>query len=166
MFAHSLFGIFLHPGVEGAEDFQTVGIHIVWFAVLLHVLVAPSIQRVCLPCQRVDAVLHEVPRRVFAPFRFLCHHVLAQEFAEIRCYAVFVVGALEVEGQRLLRSHEVFAAGYLSRLEHLSEHHVASLAASVGIAHGVEERGVLAESYQRGGLFELEVFGLLAEIHV
>ena len=163
---YGLFGVALHARVDGGEYLQSVGIDVVWLAVLLPVLVAPSAERVVLPVGRVLRVFCHVPRCVLASLRLLCHHVSAQEVAEVGGDAVLVVGYVEVESERLGGVGGIFRLAEIARLGHLLQHHVASLAAALGVAHGVEVGGVLAQSHQCGGLGHGEVLRLFAEIGV
>ena len=54
LLSHGFLGILLHTRVDGGVYAQTVGIYIIRFAVALHILVAPTIERVLCPCYRVD----------------------------------------------------------------------------------------------------------------
>ena len=79
----SLFSIFLHACIDGGIDFQTIGIDVIRFTVAFEVLIAPSVKRVLLPSNGVDDILAFVPVWISIALRFLGHHILAQELAEI-----------------------------------------------------------------------------------
>ena len=161
-----LFGVALHARVDGGVDLESVGVQVVGLAVLLEVLVAPAVERVVDPGYGVEHVLALVPRGVVAEVGALGRHVDAEHLAEVGCRAVLVVGAVEVEGEGLCGVALVFGVGEVASLDHLSEHDVAAAAAAVGVAHGVVERGVLAESDEGCGLTDGEVDGFLVEVGV
>ena len=77
-----------------------------------------------------------------------------------------MVGTVEVEGKGFGRILGVLRAVHITCLHHLLQHHVSSFPTAVGIAHGVEERGVLAESDEGGCLAHRQVFGLFVEVSV
>ena len=144
MLLDSLLGISLHPGIYGGVDLQTVSIEVVRLTVFFSVLVTPSVQRVKLPVQRVDVVFHHVPRLVVGPVRLLGHHVSAQEVAEINGYTVLVVSHMELQVQRLGSILVEVGLGDISRLDHLVQHYIAALGATLRVANGIEIRRVLA----------------------
>ena len=71
--------------------FQSVCINVIWCAVLLEVLVAPSIQRVGFPVDGVTIESHIIPRGVVASFRTFGHHIQTQEITEIHRHTVLMV---------------------------------------------------------------------------
>ena len=77
-----------------------------------------------------------------------------------------MVGHVEVEVERLYRVVTILLVGDISRLHHLLQHHIAAVATTIGIAHGIEIRWILTQSHKRGSLVEGEVLGLLSEICV
>ena len=166
MLVDCLLGIFLHTAVYRGEHSQTVGIDVIGGAVLLEVLVAPAIEGICVPGYRVDDKLHSVPRRIVGAHGALGGHILAEELAQIGGCAVLMVGTVEVEGKGFGRILGILRAVHIACLHHLLQHHVSSFPAAVGIAHGVEERGVLAESDEGGCLAHRQVFGLFVEVSV
>ena len=77
-----------------------------------------------------------------------------------------MVDAVEVEFQGLGGFLVVFSFCELASLDHLGEHHVAALAATFGLTHGVEVGGVFAHAHEGGTFAEAEVFRSLAEVDV
>ena len=73
--------------------------------------------------------------------------------------------AVEIESQLLARVCLIFTFGNITGLQHLPENHIAPLAATFRVSHGVKVRRVLAQSHQRGSLTQGQVTGVLAEIH-
>ena len=61
MFIASLLGIFLHARINGRVDLQSVCIYIIGGTIFLPVLITPSEQRVVLPPDAVNMVLHLTP---------------------------------------------------------------------------------------------------------
>ena len=55
-----------------------------------------------------------------------------------------MVGYVEIEVERLRRVVTIFLFGDISGLHHLLKHHIATVAASVGIAHWIKIRRILA----------------------
>ena len=76
VFAFGLFAIRLHVGVDGRKDLQAVSVDVIVRAILLRMLVAPTIQWVGLPSQRVIIVLLILPRSIVVPVRLVGHHPL------------------------------------------------------------------------------------------
>ena len=54
MLQHGLLGILLHARVDCRKNFQAVGINIITFAVLLEILITPTVQRIVFPCHRIN----------------------------------------------------------------------------------------------------------------
>ena len=71
MFGHSFFGILLHTAVYCRIYLQAIGIQVVVLSVFLHILIAPSEQRIILPIQRIFIVLLHLPTSVIDLIRFL-----------------------------------------------------------------------------------------------
>ena len=167
MFEHCFLGIALHARVDGGEDTQSVGIDVVRVSVALEVLVAPSEERVLLPCDGVDDELRAFPCRIVFRLWLFRHHILAYVFAEIGCYALLqraLVRLLEFELYGLCCILLVFSLRDISCFLHLCQHHIAALAAAVGVSHGIEVRRVLAESDESGSLCHSEVFRVFVEV--
>ena len=77
-----------------------------------------------------------------------------------------MVGDVEIEVERLRRVVTILLFGDISSLHHLLKHHIATVAASVGIAHWIIIRRILAQSYQCSCLIEGEVLRFLTKICV
>ena len=163
---HSLLGISLHTRIDSGVHLQAVGVEVVRRTVLLAILVAPSVKRIAYPSYRVDDILALVPRRIVGTLRTLGRHVHTQELAQVRRYAILVVGAVEVERERRLDVLRILGIGDIARLAHLVEHHVATLATTVGITHGIEQRRVLAQADERSSLLNIKVARLLIKIGI
>ena len=166
MLINSLFGILLHARIDGGVDLQTVGVEVIRLAVLAMVLVAPTIERVGLPSDRVDDILILVPRGIVVDGRTLRHHVAAQELAEVRGGAVFMVGAMEVEDERFVTRLLALSLREIASLLHLRENDVATVATALGIAHRVEQRRVLAKTDERCRLLNVQFARFFIKIGV
>ena len=166
MFLHSLLSILLHTRVNGGEDAQSVGIYIIMFAVALHVLITPTVERILAPGNRVDGELPLVPRGIVVALGLFCHHVLAQELLEIVGRAFHCLGSLVVESQWHLAGLVILRARDVAALEHLLQNHVAARQASLLVLQRIKQRRVLAESYEHGSLTEVEVARFLAEVGI
>ena len=166
MLGHGLFGILLHARVDGSVYLQSVGIEVVLLAVLLGVLLAPAVEGVVLPVERVFVVLLHLPAAVVGLVGLLGRQHRAQVFAEIGRGAFLVVHAVVLQLQGQCLQGVALSLGQVARLAHLVEHHVAASAGTLSAAHGVEERRVLAHTHQRGGFFDLEVLGVASEVSV
>ena len=46
MLVGGILGVFLHAGVDGGIDFQSIGIDAIVLAITLHVFIAPTVQRI------------------------------------------------------------------------------------------------------------------------
>ena len=166
MLIDCLFGILLHARIDGGVDLQTVGVEVIRLTVLAMVLVAPTIERVGLPGDGVDDILILVPRGIVVDSRALRHHVAAQELAEVRGGAVFMVGAMEVEDERFVARLLALSLREIACLLHLREHDVATVATALGIANGVEQRRVFAKTDERRRLLNVQFARLLIKIGV
>ena len=138
MFAYSLLSVFLHTRIDGGINLQAIGIDTIGFAIFLIILVAPSVQRVCLPVDGVNVILDHVPRRIIRTLGLLRHDIATQEVTEINSYAILVVSHMEFQIQRLSGIFLKLLIRQISRLFHLAEHYVATLLRTVWIAHRVE----------------------------
>ena len=58
----------------------------------------------------------------------------------------------------------VLLVSYISSLAHLVQYHIATFAATLRITHRIEQRRILAESYQCCCLLKRKVLGVLIEI--
>ena len=163
---YSLFGISLHTAVHGGKHLQSITIYIIWRTILLEVLVAPSIQRICIPEDGIGNKLSIVPRCIILSFRTGSHQILAQIFAQVGSRTILMVGTVEVERERFCRILAVFSMIQIARLLHLREHHVSSVAGTLRIAHRVEERRVLAETDERSRLGEGKILRFLIKIGI
>ena len=119
MLVDGLLGIALHTAVDGGEHLQAVGIDIIVGAVLLVVLVAPSVERVAVPGNGVDDKLHMVPRGVVGTLRPFGHHVLTQKLAQVGGGAVLVVRTVEIERERFFGILIIFTPRHVPHLQHL-----------------------------------------------
>ena len=163
---HGLLGVLLHTRVDGRIYFKPVGVNVVVRAVALHVLLAPAVERVVLPHERIHVVLRSLPSAVIVGVGAFRHHDAAQVFAQIGGKAFLVVDAVEVEPERFLAETFHFFLREVSRLAHLLQHHVAPLAATLRLAHRIKVRGVFTHAHQRGGFERGEVARLFAEIYL
>ena len=165
MVTFGLLTIFLHSAVDSRIDFQAVGVDVVVRAVLLRVLVAPSVQRVGLPSERVIIILLILPRCIVVPFRFVGHHPLAQQFAEIRRDTFLMVCHMETcHVERFgLRFFHLFT-GDVTTFIHLRKHEVTAVFATFRKANGIEIRRVLAHAHQRGTFLQSQVNGVFRKI--
>ena len=77
-----------------------------------------------------------------------------------------MVSAMESEHDGLGRILFILCFGQIAGLEHLSQHHIASLLTALGIADRIEERGILAQTDEQCCLVEGQVLGLLIKIGV
>ena len=166
MLGHGLFGILLHARVDGSVYLQSVGIEVVLLAVLLGVLLAPAVEGVVLPVERVFVVLLHLPAAIFGLDGLLGRQHRTQVFAEVGRRSFLVVHAVVLQLQGQCLQGVALSLGQVARLAHLVEHHVAASAGTLSAAHGVEERRVLAHAHQRGGFFDLEVLGVASEVGV
>ena len=99
---HRLLGIFLHAAVDGGIDFQSVGIHIVMLSFAVGILVAPAIQRVGLPSQRVFIEILPLPTGIITALWLLGHKYAAKHLTQIGCTSLLVIYAMEFQRERLL----------------------------------------------------------------
>ena len=169
MVIHGLFGKLLHAAINSGIHFQAVGREIIGFSIPFPVLVAPSVQWVCLPSDAVIDILILVPAgiaRLVIPVRSLGHHIETQELPEIGGRAILVVYAMEIQLQRFHPFLVILRLGKISHFQHLGQHHVTPLAGTLRIAHGVEKGRILAKSHQRGALADIELRRLLVEISI
>ncbi len=165
MLAHGLFGISLHPGVDGGVYLKTVVVYVVARAVGLAGLFNPAIERICGPRYGIVNILLGIPRRIIVLLRLFGREIAAQFLAEVGSKAVLVVHALEVECQRLGLQAFQFGLGEHIGLVHLLEHHVAAVAGALRLTHRVEIGRVLNHAYKRGCLQGIELPRLLVEVH-
>ncbi len=166
VFPHGGLSIHLHAAVHGGEHLESVGVDVVRSAVFVHILVAPAIQRVGFPGNRVLVILHLVPRRIVLGVWFLGHEIAPEKLAEVCSDAVIVVSHVKIELQRFCRIAHILVVGQVAGLFHLREHHVATLAAPFGIAHGVEIGRILAQSDEHGRLGDGQILWFLIKIGV
>jgi len=166
VFFHRFFGIFLHARVDGGVYFQSVGVNVVIRTVFLVILLAPSVQWVCFPCQRIFVILLHLPAAVIATARLAGGHHAAQVFAEVSGKALFVVHTVVFQRKGQLLQRVALFFGNVIGLAHLVEHHVASAARAFVETHRVEERRVFAHAHQRGGFFYFQFRRFATEIGV
>ena len=161
---NSLFGIFLHAAVQCGVDLQAVGVDIVGSSLAVHVLVAPAIERVLFPCQRVLVELLFLPVGIVAAGRFLCHEHEPQVVAQVGAVSVVVADAMEVEAQRTVAQFLALCRGQVAGLLHLQQYHVAAFDAAFRMPYGIVVAGVLAHADEQGALACVELHRLLAEV--
>ena len=77
-----------------------------------------------------------------------------------------MVCTVEAQLYGLCRCLVILRLGDVSSLQHLLQHHVATLQAALLVPHGIEIGRVLAQAYQQGCLLYGQIFRLLAEICV
>ena len=77
-----------------------------------------------------------------------------------------MVCTVEVQRQRFGSIPAILTPAEITCLHHLREHHIASVACTVRIAYRIEERRVLAQSYQGSRLAERQVLRLLIKIGI
>ena len=97
MLVHGIFGVLLHPTVDGSKHFQAVGIDVVGLAVLLQVLITPSVKGVVGPCNGVVNILRLVPFGVVALVGTLGHEIQTKELAEVSGRSILMVGTVKVQ---------------------------------------------------------------------
>ena len=122
MVIHGLFGKLLHAAINSGIHFQAVGIEIIGFSIPFPVLVAPSVQWVCLPSDAVIDILILVPAgiaRLVIPVRSLGHHIETQELPEIGGRAILVVYAMEIQLQGFHPLLVILRLGEISHFQHL-----------------------------------------------
>ena len=132
----------------------------------LIVLVAPSIERIILPLDRIHRKLGTVPGWIITTIRTLSHHILAKELTQISSRTILMVGTVEIECQRLSSILAILAPAQISRLHHLRKNHISALPRSLRIANRIEERRILAQSDERCRLTEGQILRFLIKIGI
>ena len=135
---HGLFGGALHSAVDRSVNFQAVGVEVVLASVGL------------------------------AVGRHPLFHELADVFAQVGRQALVVAagGEVDLHRNRLERVRLLF--GEVVAALHLVDDSVAPVQRGLfaPFARRVVEPWVFAHAHQRGGLFDRQLLGLLAEVHV
>ena len=155
MFQHSFLSITLHTGVDGGENTKTIIVDVIWMAIALQVLVAPTIKGVFLPGDGIDDKLGFFPTGIVFLLGLHGHHILTDIFTEIGGDAVLqlaLVGLAEMQLHRLSGKTVVIGLGDITAFLHLGKDDVAAFTAALGITNGIVVRWVLAQTNKRGGL--------------
>ena len=166
MLIHSLFRILLYTAIDSCKHLQSITVYIIWRTILLIVLVAPSIERIILPLDRIHHKLGTVPGWIITTLRTLSHHILAKELTQISSRTILMVGTVEIECQRLSSILAILAPAQISRLHHLRKNHISALPRSLRIANRIEERRILAQSDERCRLTEGQILRFLIKIGI
>ena len=166
MLIHSLFRILLYTAIDSCKHLQSITVYIIWRTILLIVLVAPSIERIILPLDRIHHKLGTVPGWIITTLRTLSHHILAKELTQISSRTILMVGTVEIERQRLSSILTILAPAQISRLHHLRKNHISALPRSLRIANRIEERRILAQSDERCRLTEGQILRFLIKIGI
>ena len=89
MIGNCVLRIFLHMGVDGRINFQSIFIKIVISTICFFVFRNPSITGIAQPADRIGHVI--IRAVVIVPFRLISHHGLAQIFSEISSQSAVVI---------------------------------------------------------------------------
>ena len=77
-----------------------------------------------------------------------------------------MVGTVEIERQRLSSILTILAPAQIPSLHHLRKNHISTFTGSLRIAHGIEERRILAQSNERCRLTEGQILRFLIKIGI
>ena len=164
MLGNSLLSIFLHTAVDGGIDLQAIGVNVVGSSVSIVVLVAPTIDWVAFPSNRVFIELLVLPGSIVAANRFLSHQDLTQVVAKISGMPFLVAYAMEVQPKRTLSEFFPLLFCEESCLLHLHQNRIATVYATFWTTNRIEIAGVLAHAYKQGTLASVEVRRILSKV--
>ena len=166
VFGDGLFGILLHAAVDGGVYLESVGVDVVRTSLAVQVLVAPSVDGVLLPRERILVELLLLPGGVVASHGLLSHEHLAQIVAQVGAVPFLMTDAMEVKSERSLPQFFTLFRGEEAGFLHLHQYRVATVDASLGLTHRVVVARVLAHAYEQGTLASVERSRFLAEIRL
>ena len=158
---HRLFGVALHPGIEGRIDAEAVLVQVVSGPVGLEVLVEPAVERVVLPEGGIHGII--LVLMVGGTVRLLGVHRAAEHIAEVGTQAGIVVLLLVIQfdGQRL--QAVPLGLGDEIVLGHLVQDVVAAAQRLVVVEHRIVAGRLVDHTHQAGALLHEQFGGILAE---
>ena len=163
---HSFLSILLHTRIDGGVNLQAVGINIVVGAISFLVLFAPTVKGVVDPSEGVSIVLSVLPFAVIGALGFICHEHLAEILTKVGGFSLFVIDGVEVQFQGTCTQGTAILGRQEAGLDHLRQNHVATLTASLSIAHRIEQRGILTHPDQCCGLGDGQFTGRFPKIDI
>ena len=134
----SILGILLHTGIDCGINLQTILVDVIVTSILVLVLIAPTIERILLPSDRIDNELDLLPRLILGAYRLCSSHISAQILTKIGSRTFLVVSTLEIELNRLLGILLIVGVCDIAFLTHLRENNITTLKASVLMTHRIE----------------------------
>ena len=164
MLGDGIFGILLHSRINGRIDFQSVCIEIVMRTVFLDILLAPAIEGIGFPVERVLVILLHLPSPIVATVRLLGCQYPTQVFPEVGGLSFVMVYPMVLQSKRQGLQRVTLTLADVRGLTHLVKHDVAASAYPIGPAHRVVERRVLAHTHQCSRLFGFQVARQASEV--